>query len=107
MSSLEKVKALEAAVAGIPRVAEVIAAIPAEHRVQALHAARRSYLRTTLDLGYGDAAAKKWVSAVMFRLGAELKERGSAKPRAPRDEGVRHPRSRSPPDQGGRRPRSR
>ena len=39
----EEEKILEAAVAGIPRVAEVVASIPEEDRAKALNAVERSY----------------------------------------------------------------
>ena len=72
VSSSETEEILEGAVSGIARVALAIAAIPTEHRKQALLAAERSYLQTTLALGYGEAAARKWVSAVMLRLRVEV-----------------------------------
>jgi hypothetical protein len=70
--SSETEEILEEAVSGIARVALAIAAIPIEHRKQALLAAERSYLQTALALGYGEAAARKWVSAVMLRLQVEV-----------------------------------
>ncbi len=70
-SNSEKDEVLEAAIADIPRVAQMIAAIPAEHRATALDAAERSYLKAVKDLGYGEAAAQKWASAIMSRLRVE------------------------------------
>ena len=72
VSSSETEEILEGAVSGIARVALAIAAIPTGHRKQALLAAERSYLQTALALGYGEAAARKWVSAVMHRLQVEV-----------------------------------
>jgi len=58
----------EAAIAGIPRVAELIAAIPPEQRVTALNAAEQSCQKTARDLGYEDAAAQQWASELISRL---------------------------------------
>jgi hypothetical protein len=62
---------LSVAIAGVPKVAEFIAAVPKEDRSRALEAAEKSYLRTALTLGYQDAEAQQWVSAVMSRLRLE------------------------------------
>jgi len=59
---------LSVAIAGVPKVAEFIAGVPAEHRSRALDAAEKSYLKTAHTLGYQDAEAHRWVSAVMSRL---------------------------------------
>jgi hypothetical protein len=59
---------LSAAIAGVPRVAELIATVPAEDRSRALEAAEKSYLKTAQTLGYRDAGAQQWASAVMLRL---------------------------------------
>lgn len=50
----EQEEILEAAVAGIPRVAEVVASIPEEDREMAFEAAERSYLQTAHDLYRGE-----------------------------------------------------
>ena len=50
---------LEAAVAGIPRVAQAIAAIPAKHRAKARESAERSYPQTVRDVDYAEAAPLK------------------------------------------------
>ena len=76
-SEMEEI--LEAAVAGIPRVAETIVEIPIEHRARALDAAERSYLQTAQGLGHAEAASRKLVSAVMLRLRGEVAKRGLAK----------------------------
>ena len=72
MSVPDTEEILEIAVAGVPRVARVIAAIPAEHWAEALAAAERSYLRTARDLGYGEVTAQNLVRAVMQFLHAEV-----------------------------------
>ena len=57
--------------AGLPRVAEVIATVPEEKRSLALDAAEQSYLRIARDAGYDEADAQQWTTAVMVRLRAE------------------------------------
>ena len=74
-SNSEVEKILEAAVAGIPRVAEAVASIPEEDRPRALDAVEGSYRQTVRDLGYEEGPVQSWVSAVMLRLQREVKER--------------------------------
>ena len=74
-SSVEAEKVLEAAFAGIPRVAQAIAETPAEQRAKALEAAERSYRQTVQDLGYEEGPVRSWVSAVMLRLQTEVRNR--------------------------------
>ncbi len=71
-SSSQQAEILQAAVVGIPRVAQAIAAIPAEHRASAFAAAERCYMQTAKDLGGADKFAQKWTSAVMLRLRADV-----------------------------------
>jgi hypothetical protein len=78
-STSEEEEILEAAAAGIPRVAEVLASIPEEDRARALDAAECSYRQTMLDLGYDEGPVQGWVSAMMLRLQAEVEEQESAK----------------------------
>ena len=73
--SSQEAKILQAAVAGIPRVAQAIAAIPAEHRASAFAAAERCYLQTAKDLGCADKFAQNWASAVMLQLQAQVEQR--------------------------------
>ena len=75
----EEEEILEAAVAGIPRVAEVVVSIPEEDRVRALDAAERSYRQTVQDLGYDEGPVQSWVSVVMLRLLTEVKAQESTK----------------------------
>ena len=70
----EEEKILEAAVAGIPRVAEVVASIPEEERPRALDAVEGSYRQTVRDLGYEEGPVQSWLAAVMLRLQREVKE---------------------------------
>ena len=67
-----KEEVLEAAISGLPRVAEAIVAIPAEARARALVAAEDSYRQTARNLGYGETEVQEWVAAIMFRLRAEV-----------------------------------
>jgi hypothetical protein len=74
-SKSEKEEVLEAAVAAISKIVELIGAVPREQWAGALDAAERQYLITAGDLGYAEVPAQNWVSAVMFRLRAELEKR--------------------------------
>ena len=78
-SSSEVEKIVEAAVAGIPRVAQAIAETPAEQRAKALGAAERSYRHTMQKLGYEEGPVQSWVSAVMLRLQTEVRKQESRK----------------------------
>jgi hypothetical protein len=69
--TLDQDETFSAAVAGIPKVAELIATVPAEDRSRALEAAEKSYLKTARALGYQDVEAQQWASAVMSRLRKE------------------------------------
>jgi hypothetical protein len=75
VSGSEDDRTLEAAVGDIPRVAELIAAIAAEHRPAALRAAELSYLRTAQDLGYAEGVAQQWAAAVVSRLRIQAEKR--------------------------------
>jgi hypothetical protein len=48
--NLDRDEALSAAIAGLPKIAELIAAVPAEDRARALEAAEKSYVQTALTL---------------------------------------------------------
>jgi hypothetical protein len=64
----EESKFLQAATVGIPRVARVIAEIPAEHRTRAWQAVERGYLQAIRDTGFAEKAARDLVAALMRRL---------------------------------------
>jgi hypothetical protein len=68
---LDEDETFASAIAGVPKVAELIAALPAEDRFRALEAAERSYLESAHALGYQEADAQQWTSAVMSRLRIE------------------------------------
>jgi len=78
----EEEEILEAAVSGIPRVAEAVASIPEKARAKALAAVESTYRQTMLDLGYDEGPAESWVSAMMLRLQAEVAEQKTAKQEA-------------------------
>ena len=63
---------MQAAIAGIPKVASAIAALPKEHQEQALKAVEQSYHETVRDLDYSEESAKAWVLAVMFSIRTEV-----------------------------------
>ena len=65
---------LRSALAGVPRVATVIAYTPPQDRERAFTAAKQSYERTAQKLGYTRAAARQWASAVLRRLKEEVAE---------------------------------
>ena len=54
---LEKHEAFSSAMAGLPKVAELIATFPFEDRQRALEAAKQSCLETARELGYEEATA--------------------------------------------------
>jgi hypothetical protein len=70
----ETEKILKAAVAGMPRVAKIIADIPTESREPALKAAERIYQQTVRDLGYAEVAAQRWALVAMSRLRSQVAE---------------------------------
>lgn len=70
---------LLAAIAGLPKVAEVISTIPEEQRSRVLDAAEQSYLRVAHELGYDGDDARQLVSAVMLRLRLDHSPEGTAK----------------------------
>jgi hypothetical protein len=65
---LSKDEAFSSAVAGLPKVVELIAACPLGNRRRAFEVAQESYLQTARDLGYEEADALQWAEAVMHKL---------------------------------------
>jgi ABC-type phosphate transport system permease subunit len=61
-----QVEHLQGVISGLSRVAEAIAAIPANERSKALRAVEDSYRQSALELGYSDSEARDWVTAIMF-----------------------------------------
>jgi hypothetical protein len=69
----EREDILRAAMDGIHTVAVAIASLSEEQREGAFEAAEHSYQQTARDLGFTEDAADVWVSAIMFRLRADVK----------------------------------
>lgn len=75
-------EALQAAIIGLPRVAEALAAVPSNTQPKAWAAVEGSYRRSALDLGYSDSEAQNWVDAIMFRLRSEAHARRPSEEKA-------------------------
>jgi hypothetical protein len=73
-SHFEGQEALEAAVAGIPAIAEFIAVLPDRQRPIAFDAVERQYLQTARDWGSSEEAARTWVSAMMCHLRERIEQ---------------------------------
>jgi hypothetical protein len=67
-SRSEEDEFLRVAFAAIPRITEMIAALPAEHRAGALEVARRRYMLAAQDFGCTTADAERSVDVVMREL---------------------------------------
>jgi hypothetical protein len=74
---LKDEEVLETAIAGLARVAQAIASMPADDKARALEAAERSYRETAVGLGYTDGEAQAWAATVMTSLRAEIEEQVS------------------------------
>ena len=75
----EEEEILEAAVAGLPRVAEAVASIPEGDRAKALEAAESAYRQVVQDLGYEAGSVESWVSTIMLQLKTELNKQELAR----------------------------
>jgi hypothetical protein len=78
MRNIQDDGVLSNVLAGLPRVAELIATVPEERRERALEAAEHSYLNSARELGYDEVDAQQWVTAVMLRLRTRAAEDGVA-----------------------------
>jgi hypothetical protein len=65
MVSIQDQEFLRVAVAAAPRVAELIAEFPAEHRIGAFEIAERYYREAATQFGCTNEAAFVWVSLIM------------------------------------------
>jgi hypothetical protein len=65
---------LRAAVAAIPRIAEIVCEFPPDDRAGALEAAERRLIEAALEFGCTEIAARSRVSAVMGRLRRRVEE---------------------------------
>jgi hypothetical protein len=70
--SLNQRQCVEAVIAALPHLAEVVAAIPPDSRVKAFEAAERSYLRIFRQFGL--SGPETWASSVMRRLRRRVRE---------------------------------
>jgi hypothetical protein len=70
--SLNQRQCVEAVIAALPHLAEVVAAIPPDSRIKAFEAAERSYLRTFRQSGL--SGPETWASSVMRRLRRRVRE---------------------------------
>jgi hypothetical protein len=73
---------LQGAINGLSRVAEAIAAVPANERSKALTAVEASYRQSARELGYSDSEARDWVTAIMFSLRTQVFARQSSEERS-------------------------
>jgi len=73
-SRSEEDEFLRVAFAAIPRITEMIAALPAEHRAGALEVARRRYTLAAQDFGCTTADAERSVDVVMRELQAQMEQ---------------------------------
>jgi hypothetical protein len=83
-----KEEVLQGAIIGLPRVADALAAVPADARPRALTAVEDSYRQSARDLGYDDGEAQNWVEAIMFRLRNEVDKRQSSEQKSQPDDGI-------------------
>ena len=63
---------LDAAFAGVSRVAELIVSLRDEDRSKAFAAAERSYFKTCRELGYSEGQALGWASSLLMKLRSEV-----------------------------------
>jgi hypothetical protein len=73
-SNFEGPEVLEAAVAGIPAIAEFVAAVPSGQRAIALDALEGHYLQMAEDWGCSEGPAQMWVSAMMGHLREQIEQ---------------------------------
>jgi hypothetical protein len=73
-SRSEEDEFLRVAFAAIPRITEMIAALPAENRAGALEVARRRYMQAAQDFGCTTSDAERSVDVVMRKLQAQMEQ---------------------------------
>ncbi len=69
---------LEVASASLPRISEIIAALPVEDRAGAFEVAERRYTQAAWDFDCKETEAKRWVSALMRKLRVLVDEEAAA-----------------------------
>jgi hypothetical protein len=70
---------LKTAVAGVPRIAEIIASYPAASRQGALEVAESRYMQAARDFGCTEEAASTWAALLMRNLQERLEQRNPLK----------------------------
>ena len=70
---------LETAVAAIPKIAELIAALPSEDRAGALEVAERRFVRTAEEFDCAESGSRNWTAAVIRILRERVEELVSVK----------------------------
>jgi hypothetical protein len=68
LDDLENDEVFSAAVKGLPKILELITALPEEKRSLALAAVQQSYLRTAQAVGYDESDSQQWASALVSLL---------------------------------------
>jgi DNA-directed RNA polymerase specialized sigma24 family protein len=66
--SSEEDEFLEVASDALPRIVELIATFPVEHRAGAFEVAERRYMQAAQDFGCTEEAARRWVAAIVRKL---------------------------------------
>jgi len=69
---------LEVASASLPRISEIIAALPVEDRAGALAVAERRYAQAAREFDCEETEAKRWVAALMRKLSVLVDETAAA-----------------------------
>src|ERR1700730_6153797 len=72
--SSEEDEFLRVALAALPRITELIAAFPAEHRAGALEVAKRRYMQAAAEFGCTTADSERAVDAVMRELQPQVEQ---------------------------------
>src|SRR4029077_19390372 len=70
--SLKQRRYVETVIAGLPHLAEAVAAIPSDWQSEAFQAVERSYLKAFRQLGL--SGPQTWASSVMRRLRRRVRE---------------------------------
>ena len=73
-SSSEEDEFLRVALAAIPRITEIIAAFPPEHRAGALEVAKWRYMQAAQDFGCTTTDSERSVDAVMRELQTQVEQ---------------------------------
>ena len=69
---------LEVASASLPRISEIIAALPVEDRAGALAVAERRYAEAAREFDCEETEARRWVAALMRKLRVLVDETAAA-----------------------------